>query len=298
MVGCWCALMNRRPLISFLFFCHLLAIAACREGVEFALETNPHSPYYWVSGEIDGRSVRFIVDTGSSMPVISESLASELGVSVNQSDESVRLGHEFPVVRLDNVTIGRLRLPQQSPFQIRNTDYLEIISGATVDGIIGGGVLNAARYEIRFPSKLVRFGNMSVDSSTMKDLDIRDQYLFGESYINGESVEFLIDSGSTFSEIREIDALTIVPNLNELESRTLNIARIGGHSEEVRQMLVADSLQFGGSTLENVVLYVGNQNILGLNVLSKGTLTVVPDLRQFKFELSNSHTQEGLENSK
>ena len=53
---------------------------------------------------------------------------------------------------------------------------------------------------------------------------------------------------------------------------------------------VANEFQFGGSTLENVRFYVGDQNIIGLNVLRKGNLTVAPDLLQFKFESSKLYT--------
>lgn len=181
------------------------------------------------------------------MPVISELLADELGLSADDSVDKLGRKYEFPVVRLDNVTVGRLRLAQSSPFQIRDTSYLEMITGRKVDGIVDGGILNAARYEIKFPSESMRVGNLNVDTSAMSKLEIRNQYLYGEAAMDGEEIEFLIDSGSTFNEIRESDALKLVPNLDELETQSLNIARIDGHYKEDKLVLVVESLQFGGA---------------------------------------------------
>jgi clan AA aspartic protease (TIGR02281 family) len=101
-----------------------------------------------VTGEVeDATDVRFLVDTGSTLTIISTELADELGFDLRGRGPSVRLETangpvEAPLVTLESVRLGRalVRNVQAAVYDIQAAD--------PIDGLLGLSFLDQFRFTI------------------------------------------------------------------------------------------------------------------------------------------------------
>jgi aspartyl protease family protein len=86
--------------------------------------------HFWVTGEVDGVKVRFLVDSGATMTTIGRATAQEAGIEVRDSrNQIVRTGNGFVRVALgsaDELSIGSIER-KNFAMHIADTEDLNVL---------------------------------------------------------------------------------------------------------------------------------------------------------------------------
>ena len=101
--------------------------------------------HFWVSGEINGEPVKFLVDSGATMTTIGSETASRAGVAINPGrDQLVRTGNGIIRVasgRADQLAIGpiqrngmRLHVAQGEDLNVLGMNFLSSLDRWGVEG--------------------------------------------------------------------------------------------------------------------------------------------------------------------
>jgi predicted aspartyl protease len=147
--------------LTLIVFCFLDSIAfgaipkSRSSGIPFELTNN----LVILQGSINGsRPLAFILDTGASTTVISDSRAKELGLKLEGKTDATTQGGSIAVsfVKGVSLNLSGVEFPGMTLAAIRLSG-LEAGLGRTVDGILGYEVFNRFVVEIDYASKVVRF---------------------------------------------------------------------------------------------------------------------------------------------
>lgn len=100
------------------------------------------SGHYRAEGDINGRPVRFIVDTGATVVALNSATAKRLNIAPNQSDYRAKVQTangtiDAAAVRLDEVRIGNA--------VVRGVDAVVLPDSALNDNLLGMSFLNRLR---------------------------------------------------------------------------------------------------------------------------------------------------------
>lgn len=101
--------------------------------------------HFWVSAKLNGRDVKFLVDSGATMTTIDRRTANEAGVMVSaRADEFVRTGNGIIRVssgRADELSIGNierrnvgLQIAENDDLNVLGMNYLSTLSRWGVEG--------------------------------------------------------------------------------------------------------------------------------------------------------------------
>ncbi len=277
-----------------------LFVSACAGYATIPISKNAEYPFFWVNAELDGKKLSLLLDTGSSYPVLSETFAMKRSLATHVRDVDMRPinGMRFPQPKSSGLNSGSLRFysPRRlkigtaifvrpSAFIVADTSMLSQAAGQSVEGIIGGGILNGTSYRIDFPSRELRIGRFS-GLSAPYPLEVDAQYLFADGKVNGISAKFLIDSGASGSTISQELA-------NELGFENMNpeideviVTTIEGAEQMTRVRVSIESFEFGSARFGATKVRVGDANVIGLDLLSKGILDVDPGSGRYGFVIS------------
>ncbi len=250
----------------------------------------PHDGYpsYWLEGHINGRKIDLLVDTGSSLPAISKEFVERNGLEYS-SEQIQASGMEnslFDIVRPSRFRIGRL-VALESVFFVLDTASASELLQREVEGIVGGGLFNSNRYSISFKDNLIRYGRFPIDSENMYPLEIDQQYLYASVAINGVVDRFLIDSGALQTQVSLALAREIMGDLSKLEFDKLVRVTVDGRSNVEVARLTLRSLSFGDLLVKDYSVFVGDhtRNIIGMDLLKSGVLTVDPESLTFGYSV-------------
>ncbi len=98
--------------------------------------------------------------------------------------------------------------------------------------------------------------------------------------VNGKTIQFLIDSGSVRSQISMSDFLEVANESSDFQESRGTYINIDGKRESVNGIANVDEIKLGGVELSDFSILVDDSNIIGLDILSRGTLHVDP-IRQY-----------------
>jgi aspartyl protease family protein len=101
--------------------------------------------HFWVSGEVNGRPVKFLVDSGATMTTIDRAEAEAAGVQISQRrDQYVRTGNGIIRVstgRADELQVGGisrrdvgLQIAENDSLNVLGMNFLSSLSRWSVDG--------------------------------------------------------------------------------------------------------------------------------------------------------------------
>jgi aspartyl protease family protein len=101
--------------------------------------------HFWVSAKLNGRDVKFLVDSGATMTTIDRRTANAAGVAVSpRADEFVRTGNGIIRVssgRADELTVGNierrdvgLQIAENDDLNVLGMNYLSTLSRWGVEG--------------------------------------------------------------------------------------------------------------------------------------------------------------------
>jgi aspartyl protease family protein len=101
--------------------------------------------HFWVSGKVNGRSVKFLVDSGATMTTIDRAEAQAAGVQISQRrDQYVRTGNGIIRVstgRADELQVGGisrrdvgLQIAENDSLNVLGMNFLSSLSRWSVEG--------------------------------------------------------------------------------------------------------------------------------------------------------------------
>ncbi len=245
------------------------------------------NPSYWVEGRINGRNVNLLVDTGSSLPAISKDFVQRYNLDVSAAKFQNPDGGEteIDVVRPGQFSVGKLRT-RESVFFVLDTVLASEIVQREVDGIVGGGFFNGNRYSISFKDNFISYGRFSIENINMHPLEIVQQYLYAEVNVNGIVDKFIIDSGGLQTQISMDLAERALGDLSNLVFSDRVRITVDGISNVRVAHAIVPSFSFGDVLVKDFPVLISDytRNIIGIDLLKNGILTIDPDSESFGFE--------------
>jgi len=209
---------------------------------------------------------RFIVDTGANRSVLSEGLATYLGLTANGSGEvhSVHGVSTAPLVDVDSLQYGQLSL---------STTALPLLHGAVLageQGLLGVDGMQGRRLRMDFERNCIEI----IPSQGARRLrgwaTIRGELRFGHlvvirGSINGVRVNLLIDTGSDSSlanpALRDALNARIRRNQSRLDYA---IAHTAGTPVLLDRAMFMPTLSVGELEVRNITAFVGDFHIFRL----------------------------------
>lgn len=304
--------MHFRHLIARL----LLLIVLCLFGAAaFGQTRKPFAIPVEVSNNIvlmqvsvnNSKPLSFILDTGASGTVISESRAKELGLKLEGQTDASTQGGSIGAAYVKDALLQLSKdaeLPKTTLTAIR-LNGLDSGFGRRIDGILGYEIFNRYVVEIDYASKVVRFH----EPQTFKypgrgetiPISIEENTPFVRAKVATSEKqsfegEFLINTGSTgtlylnSAFVARNKLLRLVPNAKSI---TFGALLAGKSAGRIGRM---NSLQFGGIVVANPVTNF-SQNTEGDDATEFGGMIGSEVLRRFKLIIDYSRKQITLEPS-
>jgi predicted aspartyl protease len=239
--------------LTFIVNCSFAAAAHSVPRADLPFHLTPRGGVIIRVGLDDGRSILFLVDTGSSGSAISESLAVELHLPiVAKTTVASAIGQESRLVtRIEQVSIGNVLVNDVLATVMPDADFaLPDADGARVQGIIGQDVLASLRYTIDYRARRIVFrdlhGGVPLHAAVLT-LEPRDDRFLVVLPQGGSTLRLVPDSGS--------EALVLFQRESRLPATLALIGRatlsgIAGSGEAVMARLA--TLRIGATTLTDV----------------------------------------------
>lgn len=205
---------------------------------------------------------RFIVDTGANRSVLSESLATRLGLTPEGTDQvhSVHGVTTAPLVTVDSLHYGGVSL---------NTAALPMLSGnvlAGEHGLLGVDGMSGRRLRMDFERNCIEIV-LSRDARRLRGWStIQGQMRFGHlvivrGSINGIRVNLLLDTGSdtSLANVALRDVMNV--RLRHRPRQEQTIAYAAGQSVVLEHSILIPRMMMGELEIRNVTAYVDDFHV-------------------------------------
>jgi predicted aspartyl protease len=231
--------------------------------------------------EVNGVPATFLLDTGTTHTVVSKEFADQIGMHGDTFKRDVpievnALGarQAGDVADLKSLRVGPVRA-KRKPGQVLIVDLPQLGAhfGKDVDGILGNATWSSADFVLDAgrPSLGISRRLELARSTEAHRLRASSNMTYLPVEIDGRSFEFLLDTGSSATRVTQqlIDELRPV-NYDYVE---LEITTMG--SKEYRKFpALHAAVQVGQVRIPQFTFLVGKENVIGLNLLRYGELSV------------------------
>jgi predicted aspartyl protease len=210
---------------------------------------------------------RFIVDTGANRSVLSQALATQLGLTPTGSDEvhSVHGVTVAPIVNARSLSYGPLPLP---------SDQMPLLQGAVLageQGLLGVDGMRGRRLLMDFERRCIEIRPSQSAPRLRTWVTIQGEFRFGSlvvipGQIRNQHVNLLIDTGADTSMANVALREQLRGGVRVDYSRT-DVARAftAGDPIVLDAAVLIPRLDVGeGIEVENLIAYVGNFHIFNL----------------------------------
>lgn len=272
-----------------------LSLSGCSGTVSVPLTVDREVGYYSLEGKYERKEVRLLVDTGASLPVISSAFVDANGISsIEQaqldgnggSDAVGPLASDKPIVvtRPSTFSVGRVVFDPTGYFQVLDLDALNSVLRQRVDGVASSGVLNSATfYTLDFQQAKLTLGRARDTPKLRHKMVFDHQRPIVSVMINGTESEFFLDSGAIQSAISRETAANLLAESEIGAPKDYQLLSIDGLRPTKLSLARVKLLEFAGNCLQDATLYVGDRNLIGLDILRGGVLTVDPVMKRYAF---------------
>ena len=279
-------ILNRRWTLSReigFTLCAFLAsfVAGCSSVKTVPVRQSESRQYLLLPVEVNGTPTTFLLDTGTTHTVISKEFTDRIGIRGDSPEREVpieiggpganQVGH---VTRLKSFRIGSIEANRKSGQKLivdMSRLFAQIDDG--VSGLLGNAMWSSADYvlDAGSPSLLIsrRLGLSKTPDSLRLNATSGKTYLPIE--IEGRTFDFLLDTGASTSRVTQevIDKLRPVNNdYVELEITTM------GSTEYKKLPALHAEVQLGQVHIPQFTFLVGKENVIGLNLLRYGELSM------------------------
>lgn len=246
--------------------------------------------YVLVSVHVNGIAGNFLVDTGSTHTIVAKSFAERIGLAKVASQEANIVdatGVELPLpsyfANIDSLRVGSIRVGRvRGTVPVVDLANLNRIMGEELDGVLGNNILASADYilNVRKPSLLLARNIGLSDSQMAQKLTVAGSAIYLPMTIASKSLDFRLDTGSNASFItREAINSTAAGNTELIE---LQDSLLGSTSTRTFQKLKT-TVNIAGVQISKATLLVAEKNVVGLDLLSHGELSLSGRDRKFEF---------------
>ena len=210
---------------------------------------------------------RFIVDTGANRSVLSQALATQLGLTATGSDEvhSVHGVTLAPIVNAGSLSYGSLPLPSAQ---------MPLLQGAVLageQGLLGVDGMRGRRLRMDFERRCIEITPSQGAPRLRSWVTIQGEFRFGSlvvipGEIRNQRVNLMIDTGSDTSMANVALREQLRAGVRVDYSRTdLARAFTAGEPIALDAAVLIPRLQVGGGIeVDNLIAYVGNFHIFNL----------------------------------
>ena len=279
----------------FATFMSLVQIS-CVTVAHIPLTSDERDAFLYLEASYNGRQGIYLLDTGTALPVVTEQaaygqthggadaiLTASICGSVIREGEICRSSEGVAITRPNLFEIGAVKMSPGGLFQIRDLSQLSDLVGMEIDGIVGSGILNGGRYTIDFRSRELRLEQSDDASSLVHTIEFDKQSPMVKVKVNGLDVLFLIDSGALQSSISKDSADKLLSKSAITDGAVYTVLSVDGAREERRSRAFIESFQFADVSINPAHIFVSDSNVIGLDILSKGVLTVDARIKKFNF---------------
>lgn len=223
---------------------------------------------------------RFIVDTGANRSVLSDALATQLGLTASSSGEvhSVYGVTTAPIVAVDTLQYGDVTV---------NAEALPMLSGRVLageHGLLGVDGMRGRRLRMDFERNCIEIAPSNQARRLRGWTSIRGEMRFGHlvvirGSINGIRVNLLLDTGSDSSLANFALRDAMNTRLRRRPRQVQTIAYTVGETVILENALVVPRMMMGELEVRNIVAYVGDFHIFQIwNLTSEPTLLLGMDV--------------------
>lgn len=223
---------------------------------------------------------RFIVDTGANRSVLSDTLATHLGLTPDGTGEvhSVYGVSTAPIVTVNTLQYGDISL---------NAEAMPMLNGRVLageQGLLGVDGMRGRRLRMDFERNCIEIAPAREARRLRGWTSIRGEMRFGHlvvirGSINGIRVNLLLDTGSdsSLANFALRDAMNTRLRRRPREEQT--IAYTAGQTVVLENAMVIPRMMMGELEVRNVVAYVNDFHIFRLwNLTSEPTLLLGMDV--------------------
>jgi hypothetical protein len=231
--------------------------------------------------ELNGKTYRFIVDTGCTVTILDASLQPETKKVVGKARVNSGLlpTQEHDLFSAPDARIGSLTLPSDYPVVYIDFTRLREVSGVNFYGILGLTFLHAFVVQIDCDE-----GRVDLLQHLQPDNGVRGEGLpfvphDGEMWVmatvgDDQRVPFVIDTGCVATGILAQSALESLADKDQVRwLRTATVATLDGTDVTSAQVRLA-TFALGSFRHHGLLFLTGKKNVLGLDVLRRFRITI------------------------
>lgn len=224
--------------------------------------------HIYIHGEVDGKPVRFLVDTGG-VNLLIPSVAARLGLTVNGKMQGAGVGErkvDMGFARGKTLAVGDVRLADPM-FYVIDFEALNDVEGENVEGLVGFEMFHRLAVRIDYPARTLiltsrdHFTAPATPGTIAVPFELRVRIPVVQGAIDGIPARLTIDTGAR----NAISIHSPFTREHQLEARyhpafeTLTGWGVGGGSKGKPVRL--GKLQLGDAVLPDVVgdLFVGDK---------------------------------------
>lgn len=227
----------------------------------------------------NGIQTTFLFDTGTSDTVVSKEFADRNGIHGRplQRDRPIEASagaadQEDQYVRLRSFRVGSVRAKRKvGPVQIVDLPRLGAQFGGDVTGMLGNAMWSSADYvlDASQPSLVIsRRLNLSA-SPEASHLSVSGNRTYLPVKIDGRTFDFLLDTGSSATRVTQ----EVIDEIRPSDYLELEITTMG--STEYRRIPALHAkVAVGLVQIPQFSFLIGEENVIGLNLLRYGVLSV------------------------
>lgn len=223
---------------------------------------------------------RFIVDTGANRSVLSDTLATQLGLSPSSTGEvhSVYGVSTAPIVTVNTLQYGDVSLSAEAMPMLNG----RVLAGE--QGLLGVDGMRGRRLRMDFERNCIEIAPSREARRLRGWTSIRGEMRFGHlvvirGSVNGIRVNLLLDTGSdsSLANFALRDAMNVRLRRRPREEQT--IAYTAGQTVVLENAVLIPRMMMGELEVRNIVAYVNDFHIFQLwNLTSEPTLLLGMDV--------------------
>lgn len=248
--------------------------------------------------QIEGRSLSFLLDTGSTASAIDPTVAEALGLPSQGKEEVLK---NFRRIQADTVEVASLKLGKSTFNRVKLAEInLAPISGAVgtpVDGVLGADILEGFTFKVAYSRGLLLVGTLDTLGPPGKAVSLRrtsGQFLIKASLISVPG-EFVLDTGTNSTNVswkiwQDISRTWTPRNIVE------GMVRAGNPTSSAIVVCVPE-VTVGGVTLKNLAIRAQRRSDEGAFSAEDFNGILGSDiLRQFEVTFDLQHDEVFLKN--
>jgi hypothetical protein len=245
--------------------------------------------------EYENRKAVFLLDTGTVIPVISRQFVEAHGLSTayqqvpsdplieGKQADSVPIEATIVVTRPTSFSVGRAKVDPLGFFQVLDLAPLSSAIDDRVDGIFGSGILNGTLYTIDFGKQTLTLGRPKDPAELPFKIEFEGQRPLVTATLNGAKVVFVLDTGAMQTSISHHTAARLLDESSIEEEASYLLLTVEGLQPAKLKRATIDRLEFAGIEFENFTVFIRDHDLIGLDILRDGILTVDASAARYSF---------------